>query len=285
MPCISIASAIRTKTPAAIADDRAAHQRVELLGDLGLGELDLLADEDRDALGDVDSGLEGSAIRIGLSPICSNLIGNKLIERLLNQFPNNTFQIISNVLWQSSVASVKNNSFDIAVEIFAFDPHNVFYNDPAIKYINLEVPGLVYYCRAGHPITKLKEITYNDMTNYPFAIQPLPPMFLQWLIKATDLRNEADLSNNVRFISNDRGFLKTAVLNSDCISGSPFISIQKELNEGLIEIIDIKWKIPHLENKGSIIYSAERPLTPLTRKATEIIAELLIELKNEENIS
>ena len=54
---------------------------------------------------------------------------------------------------------------------------------------------------------------------------------------------------------------------------------------GLIEIIDIKWKIPHLENKGSVIHSAERPLTPLARKAIEMIAELLIELKNEENIS
>lgn len=228
------------------------------------------------------SGLEGSSIRIGLSPLCSEMIGDKLIKRLLNQFPKNTFQIISNVLWQSSVSSIKNNLFDLAVEIFAFDPHNVFYNDPAINYINLEVPGLVYYCRAGHPITKLEEITYNDLTSYPFAIQPLPPLFLQWLIKATDLKNEADLGNNVKFISNDRGFLRAAVLHSDCISGSPYSLIAKELNAGIFNIIDVKWKIPHLENKGSILYSAERPLTPLSRKTTDIIIELLTDLKIEE---
>lgn len=227
------------------------------------------------------SSFEGSTLRIGLSPIISTWIGNQLISELFNKYPNNTFQIFSNILWDSNVSSIKNNSFDLAVEVFAVDSHNIFYDDPSINYIDIEIPDLHYYCRSGHPITALNEITFNDILKYPFAIQPLPPYFLQWLIKATGMKNETDLKNQVKFISNDREFLKTAVLNSDCLSGSPKKQIEKELKSGLFQIINIKWKVPHLENRGSIIYSSERPLSPIARKAIEIISELLADLKNQ----
>ena len=63
--CMSIASAISTKTPAAIPTTAPLPRLVDLLGDLDLGELDLLADEDRDALGDVEDELADGAVVVG----------------------------------------------------------------------------------------------------------------------------------------------------------------------------------------------------------------------------
>lgn len=228
------------------------------------------------------SGMEGSTLRINLSPICSEVIGNQLISKLVKHLPNNTFQINSNVVWESSVDGVKNNSVDIAVEMIAFEPRHVFYDEEAINYIGFDVPQLIYYCRKGHPITELDTISYNDVIKYPFVSQPLPPLFREWLIRATGLKNEADLEKQVVLISNDRRFLKTAVLNSNCLSGAIYYLIEKELDDNLVEILDIKWKIPPLINKGIIIFNSNKPLTPLVQKTKDIICELFNELNNME---
>ncbi len=63
--CMNRISPRKAKTPAASADGSAANQRRDLLGDLGLGERDLLADKDRDALGDVEDELGDRAIVVG----------------------------------------------------------------------------------------------------------------------------------------------------------------------------------------------------------------------------
>lgn len=228
------------------------------------------------------SVMEGGSLRINLSPICSEVIGNQLVSELVKQLPNNTFHINSNVLWEPGVAAVKNNLADIAVEVLAFEPHHAFYNDDAINYLGFDVPQLIYYSRKGHPIAELENISYNDVIKYPFVSQPLPPLFREWLIKATGLKNEAELEKQVTLISNDREFLKAAVLNSNCLSGAIYPLIEKELKENLVEILNVNWKIPPLINKGLIIFSANRPLAPLARKAIDMITELFSELKSKE---
>ena len=60
--CISIARADQDEDAGGDADDRALDQLGDLLGHLGLGELDLLADEERDALGDVEDELADGAV-------------------------------------------------------------------------------------------------------------------------------------------------------------------------------------------------------------------------------
>ena len=50
--------------PGGDPDHAAADEGVDLLGDLGLGELDLLADEGRDALGDVEDELADRAVLV-----------------------------------------------------------------------------------------------------------------------------------------------------------------------------------------------------------------------------
>jgi len=224
------------------------------------------------------SGLEGSLLRIGLSPLCSELVGKQLTINLLNQFPNNTFQLLSNVLWENGVESVKGNVFDIMIEIMAFDPNHAFYEDKDINFIRFDVPQLIYYCRAGHPITKLEEITYTDIIKYPFASQILPPLFREWLIKATDLKNEAGLESQIAFITNDRALLKTAVLNSNCISGAVYPLIEEEIKKGLVKVLNVKWKVPPLKSAGLIVYNANKPLIPLTVKIIEAIKLLLSEI-------
>jgi DNA-binding transcriptional LysR family regulator len=223
------------------------------------------------------SSFESSLLRIGLSPIFNSLLGNKLASELISRYPKNKYHFIPGT-WETQVSSIKENKLDLAMEVFAVDPNNLFYEDASLKFIELEIPGLVYYCRAGHPITLLNKINGPDILDYPWAIQQLPPWMRTWIIRATGLKDEADLNMQVKVLSNDRDILKTTVLNSDCISGSPYSYIEKELKDGSLQLLYINWLVPHPVNRGSVIYSAERPLSPIAIKAVEIIREILKEL-------
>ena len=63
--------------PAAIADDRAAQDLADFLGDLGLGELDLLADQRGGAFGDVEDELGDRAL-VAAPGAGSGRIGHRL---------------------------------------------------------------------------------------------------------------------------------------------------------------------------------------------------------------
>jgi DNA-binding transcriptional LysR family regulator len=223
------------------------------------------------------SGFESSLLRIGLSPIIKSLLGKQLVSEMISRYPNNTYHFHS-VTWETMLTLVKDNALDLAVEVFAIDPKNLFYEEPSIKFIEFEIPGLIYYCRDGHPITQLKKIDGPDILHYPLAIEPLPPWFKSWFIRATGLKDESDLIRHVKFITNDCELLKTAVLSSDFISGSHPTSIENELKDGSLQILNINWNVPHPVNIGSVIYSTERPLSPLAMKVVDIIREILKEL-------
>jgi DNA-binding transcriptional LysR family regulator len=223
------------------------------------------------------SGFESSLLRIGLSPIFKSLLGKQLVSELVTRYPKNMYHFISDT-WEVQVSSIKDGTLDLALEVFAVDSKNLFYKDSSLKFIELDVPGVVYYCRAGHPVTRLKKINGSDIMNYPWAIQPLPPWYLNWIIRATGIKDVTALNMQAIVISNDLELLKRAVLNSDCISGSPYSFIEQESNEGKLQILNINWNVPHPVNIGSVIYSSEKPLSPLALKAVEIIREILKEL-------
>lgn len=223
------------------------------------------------------SGFESGLLRIGLSPIFNSLLGKRLVTELVCRYPKNTYHFIPGT-WETQVASIKENKLDLAMEVFAVDPNNLFYEDSSLRFIELEIPGLVYYCRAGHPINLLSKINGTNVLDYPWAIQQLPPWMRNWIIRATGLKDETALNKQVKVLSNDRDLLKTTVLNSDCISGSPYSYIEKELKEGSLQVLNIDWLVPHPVNRGSVIYSAERPLSPIAIKTVEIIREILKDL-------
>jgi DNA-binding transcriptional LysR family regulator len=227
---------------------------------------------------DLLSGIEAGVLRICLSPYIHYSMAGRLIGEFLTDFPGVTLDILEGT-WETRVEMLKRKQTDLVVEAYAVDPARKIFREPDITCIDLYIPPIVYYCRSGHPMAGPARVSYADLTRYPWAGEGGPPYYLTWLAEAAGLSSLREIPDRrQRFYSSDYHAIVAAVLNSDMISAGTPVFLDQYAREGSIRYLDIDWKIPKLENKGSILVLKNRTQSNVMKGTISMVKRILAEM-------
>jgi DNA-binding transcriptional LysR family regulator len=98
------------------------------------------------------------------------------------------------------------------------------------------------FCRKGHPVLNLKNITFNDLMSYRFATSHFPKQVLEDLARTFQLDSSDAL--DIAIQSDNLTILRDAMINSDLILLSTPACVRSGLDAHLIEEIPIELNTP-----------------------------------------
>ena len=226
------------------------------------------------------SAKEASFLKISLAPYIHYSISEQLIKRFIKEFPGVSLDLVA-APWDSRIKMLKNKDIDIAVEAYAVDRERKIFNEPDLDTIEMRIPGIAYFCRAGHPLPKNATVSYLEIVKYNWAGEGGPPFYLHWLAEATGLITYKEIPDRKQqFFSLDYNSILTSVTSSDMISAGTPVFLNKYEKEGTIRYIDIAWKTPHPEPIGSVMVLKNRVLSGMIQRTIGIIRELMAGLTN-----
>jgi DNA-binding transcriptional LysR family regulator len=130
-----------------------------------------------------------------------------------------------------------------------------------VHTIEFAMPPAVYFCRAGHPLTRKSGFPLSELLRYPRIGIEAPPVWTRMYAEVFGYEPDSDEALHFRFAkSNDWETLKMIVRMTDSISAGPREVVQDELDAGILE--EMKLNLPELELVATVAYLRDRVLPP-----------------------
>ena len=201
-------------------------------------------------------GLEAGTLRIGAGSFALDMSVAETVIRLAKRHPSLHLRLVLDD-WESLTRKVVAGSLDVAVaEVTAAEQES---------QLSVERTGEhrgVFYCRSGHPLLSRTQVTFEDISGFPFAMSPLPgrvaPFFER--IGAAGRIDPAS-SHFLPAITLDSVILmKRAVHETNAISWAPKVLIASELHDG--SLVALPFAPPWARLNYGIFRRADRPVTP-----------------------
>ena len=136
------------------------------------------------------------------------------------------------------------------------------------EVIPLEPQEIIFFCRAGHPLSGREKVNPKEFFSYPHVATELPPHVLSWLGKA----RPADSGHAGLSLScSHHALLKRVVEGSDALSGAPWMVIKPEIEAG--RFAKVNFKVPPISSQASVIFRSGRKPSPLASRLIELLRE------------
>lgn len=130
---------------------------------------------------------------------------------------------------------------------------------------------LVWFCRAGHPLTGRNRVTRRDILKYPLATPRMPEWARDWFAAEADDATSSPAAPFENLIECESySILKRFVLRSNSVSAALESTIAQETSSGVL--VRLKVKAPQLKTEAGIVTLRGRTLSPL---AHALIADIL----------
>jgi DNA-binding transcriptional LysR family regulator len=201
-------------------------------------------------------GLEAGTIRIGAGSFALDMSVAETVTRLARRHPSLHIRLVLDD-WESLTEKVVAGLLDVAVaEVTAAE------QESQLSVERMGEHSGVFYCRSGHPLLARSQLTFDDVSGFPFAMSPLPgrvaPFFER--IGAAGRIDPAS-GHFLPAITLDSVILmKRAVHETNAISWAPKVLIASELHDG--SLASLPFTPPWARLNYGIFRRADRPVTP-----------------------
>jgi DNA-binding transcriptional LysR family regulator len=214
-------------------------------------------------------GLEIGELRIAASPYPAEISGERAIGVISDRYPNLLieFRIAD---WTRVVEDVRQGSVDLGFADVTEAEH-----DPKLDVESVRTSQGVFFCRAGHPLTRRERITFDDMLDYPLVGPSFPSRTLAGLPKTPKrfgVVDEIEKRFHPRILVPTFHTVKRVVLASPAIGAAIPSQIEPELRVGLLTVLRVEasW----LRANYGFITRRNRTLSPVTAAFVEIVREV-----------
>ncbi len=141
---------------------------------------------------------------------------------------------------------------------------------PNYEVIPLKPQEVIFFCRAGHPLSRLEKVSPKEFFSYPHAATDLPPRVAAWLnsVRPTDSQY-----TGLSLTCSHHALLKRAVEESDAVSGAPWMVIKPDIEAG--RFAKVNFDVPPISSQASVITREGRKHTPLASRLIESLQEVM----------
>ena len=201
-------------------------------------------------------GLEAGTLRIGAGSFALDMSVSEAATRMAKHHPSLHLRVVLDD-WESLTRKVMAGSLDVAVaEVTAAE------QESQLSVERIGEHGGVFYCRSGHPLLSRRQVTFEDISGFPFAMSPLPgrvaPFFER--IGAAGRIDPASGQFLPAITVDSVGLMRRAVRETDAISWAPKALIASELRDG--SFVALPFAPPWARLNYGIFRRADRPVTP-----------------------
>jgi DNA-binding transcriptional LysR family regulator len=214
------------------------------------------------------TGLKGGTLRIGAGPVPASTSVGVAVGRLL-QLHSGLKCELAVADWPTLTRQVLSGELELAVA-----EASLAREDRRLVVDELEKHRGSYFCRAGHPLTKLSKITTEDALRYPLVATSLPTRLAKALGRsradASLDESEADSASEVRTSSYD--VIRTIVWSSDAVSIALPAQIERDVALGTLVALRVDGA--EIISDYGIIRLAHRSLSPAAEQFVNLLKEV-----------
>jgi DNA-binding transcriptional LysR family regulator len=222
-------------------------------------------------------GLAGGLLRVGAGPYAAEISVGTAVGRLARQHPG----ILVDVAvadWPDLYRRLADDKLDVVIaEMSHATDDDRFVVEPLPEH------RAVVYCRSGHPLTGLGDITLEDVKRYPVAL-PIMPRRLLDLFGKVDSAVKPDLPEGTattEFRVEMPFLAHKVVMESDVLGLAVLRQIEHDVAMGRLAVLPLQ--APWLNTYYGIIRLARRTPSPATVEFLKVLREVEAEIDAETN--
>ena len=202
-------------------------------------------------------GLEIGELRVAAAPYPADISGQRAIGIVSDRHPNLLieFRVAD---WTRVVEDVRHGAVDLG-----FADLTEAAADPELGVETIRTSQGVFFCRAGHPLTRRERVTFDDLLDYPLAGPSFPSRLIAALPKAPrrfGVIDGVEKRFHPRILVETFHTARRVVLVSGAIGAALPSQIARELREGLLAILPVE--APWLSLNYGFIARRGRTLSP-----------------------
>jgi DNA-binding transcriptional LysR family regulator len=214
------------------------------------------------------NNLEKGLVNFGLDPFLAKSMVPPVLSEIHKKHPSISFNININP-WTYHIDNLRKGDLDFFITIYS-KPSD--FSDLDLKKEEIKLPLPQYYVRKGHPILEKKVIIGEDLAEYPWVGDFVSPTFTNWFISETKVDIDK-VDQQFLAIVNDSRMGTELILKTNAVGTVSMDDLTDYIEKDLVEILDIKWIVPHPENIGIIISLTQKEFSPATKLLINDIKE------------
>ena len=222
-------------------------------------------------------GLAGGLLRVGAGPYAAEISVGPAVGRLVRRHPDILVDV-SVADWPTLHRRLLADQLDVVIaEMTHAKDDDRFVVEPLPEH------RAVMYCRSGHPLATLRNVTLEDIGRYPIALTTMPERLLDFLRKI-DVKVNPDLpegSATTEIRVEMPSLAQKIVMESDVLSIAVPRQIEREVALGRLAVLPLD--APWMKTFYGIIRLARRTPSPATKEFLSVLYEVEREIDAETN--
>jgi DNA-binding transcriptional LysR family regulator len=202
--------------------------------------------------------MESGQVTIGCDPSLAELLLPQTLAGVIRLHPGLHFAVETG-FWWNQIDALRDDAIDIYLGIRPDGELGEF----AVQEFML--PGLLVYCRQGHPLTRQPRLTMNDVVKYPRVGPPVPRWFTEAIGEAVDYPLLVDGRAERAVLANDGGIMREIVRYSDAVAAGFRHLIEADVRGAPLSILPIASNPFARPIPGVIVSRHDRVLSPLAQ--------------------
>jgi DNA-binding transcriptional LysR family regulator len=214
-------------------------------------------------------GLEIGELRIAAAPYPADISGQHAIGVLADRYPNLLirFRVADG---RRVVEDVRQGAVDLGFADVSEAEH-----DPELCVETIRGSQGIFFCRAGHPLTRQERITFDDLLDYPLvgpSYSSRTSASMPKILRRFGVIDEVEKRFHPRILVETFHTARRVVLASSAIAAAIPCQIERELKEGLFTILPVEtsW----LRANYGFITKRGRTPSPAVIAFMEIVREI-----------
>jgi DNA-binding transcriptional LysR family regulator len=209
-------------------------------------------------------GRAAGHLRIGAGPYPAALSIGSAVAELVGRYPGLSVEVQVGD-WDVLTPMVLDGQIDVAVA--EIDPSE---QDRRLFVERLPSHPGGYFCRAGHPLSRGRGLTFQDIRQFPLAMTVLPERLRHIADREAPRPSRGGAKSALPWIHvNTFELARQIVLESDAIGVAVPDQIASEISQGLLKMLGVP--LPGAYTNYGIITLAGRTLSPSAESFTAIL--------------
>jgi DNA-binding transcriptional LysR family regulator len=211
-------------------------------------------------------GMEVGRLTVALGVYPAEISGHTSAGRLVRTHPHLTCRIrLCN--WREMASQVADRSVDLG-----FGELSKATAQESLETERMGDHALVMFARAGHPLLRLRHVSFDDVIAYPWVATRAPPRMARFFPRRPVAAGQLDEETGdfvPAFQADDVSGIVTMVRESDAVSAATLGLLEANLNMGTVGIL--RFKAPWLVLRYGFVMLRGRTPSPA---ATAYMAEV-----------